>query len=120
MDRLIKINGKSYKAADFDVNLICEMEDKGIELDDISKKMFSTIRMYVALSMGVDVATAGKEITEHLKNGGSLEDVSEAMADMMSESGFFRTEQKNKDQTSSKRTRAKKTEESEIETEVIS
>lgn len=110
MDRLLKINGKSYKAAEFDVNFICEMENLGIDLDEIGNKMFGTIRTYVALSMGVDVKTAGKEITEHMKNGGKLEDISEVMSQMMDDSGFFRTEQKNKDQTSSTRTRKKNTE----------
>lgn len=115
MQRLLTINGKSYKAAEFDVNFICEMEDNGIQLDEIDKKMFKTIRMYAALSMGVDVVTAGKELSEHMKNGGSLEEVSNAMSQMMEESDFFRTESKNKDQGSQKRTRAKKTESEETE-----
>ena len=113
MDRLLKINGKSYKAAEFDVNFVCEMESLGIKIDDIGKMMFNTIRTYVALSMGVDVKTAGKEITEHMKNGGTLEEVSEVMSAMMDESGFFRSEPKNKDQTSQKRTSKKTTTENE-------
>ena len=117
MNRLLKINGKTYKAAEFDVNFMCEMEDNGIGLDEIDKKMFKTIRMYVALSMGVDPVTAGKEISEHMKNGGTLEEISETMSQMMQDSDFFRTEQKNKDQTSQARTRKKTAPE---ETEVIS
>ena len=114
MDRLLKINGKTYKAAEFDVNFICEMESLGIKLEDIGQMMFNTIRTYVALSMGTDVKEAGKEITEHMKNGGSLEDLSEVMAQMMDDSGFFRTEPKNKDQTSSKRASKKTTESEEV------
>lgn len=112
MDRLLKINGKNYKAAEFDVNFMCEMEDNGIQLDEIDKKMFKTIRMYVALSMGVDPNTAGKEITEHMKNGGTLEDISETMSQMMQDSDFFRTKSKDKETPTSTRTR-KKTSESE-------
>ena len=115
MQRLLTINGKSYKAAEFDVNFMCEMEDNGIQLEEIDKKMFKMIRMYVALSMGVDPITAGKEISEHMKNGGTLEAVSDVMSEMMEESDFFRTEPKNKDQTSQKRTRAKKAESEEAE-----
>ena len=111
MDRLLKINGKTYKAAEFDVNFICEMEDSGIGLDQIDKKMFNTIRAYVALSMGVDVKEAGKEISEHMKNGGSLEDISNVMSQMMEDSDFFRPTQKSAEETSQKRARTKKTEE---------
>lgn len=110
MDRLIQINGKTYKAAEFDINLICDFEDMGISLDDISNKMFNVIRQYVASSMGVDVKTAGLEITEHMKNGGELKDISDAMSGAMEDSGFFRTASTDKTPTDSTRTRKKKTE----------
>ena len=118
MDRLLTLNGKSYKATEFDLNLICDFEDAGIALDDIDKKMFNVVRQYVATSMGVDVKTAGKEMTEHMKNGGSFDDISEVMSKMMEESGFFRTKQKDTDSGSQKRTRAKKTESEEVTSEV--
>lgn len=114
MDKLLKINGRSYKAAEFDVNFMCELEDNGIGLEEIDKKMFKMIRMYVALSMGADVITAGKEITEHLRNGGSLEDISDVMSEMMQDSDFFRTKQTDKDQTSPARTSKKKKENDEV------
>jgi hypothetical protein len=117
MDRLLKINGSTYKAAEFDINFMCEMEDNGIGLDEIDKKMFKTIRMYVALSMGVDPEIAGKEITEHLRNGGKLDEISDVMSQMMQDSDFFRTEPKNKDQTSPARAKKKKAESEEVETE---
>ena len=114
MDRLLKINGRTYTAAEFDVNFMCEMEDNGIQLEDIDKKMFKLIRMYVALSMGVDPVTAGKEISEHMRNGGKLDEISDVMSDMMGESDFFRSEQTNTDQTSPARTRKKKTKSEEM------
>lgn len=117
MDRLLKINGRTYKAAEFDLNFICDMEDNGIQLENIDKNMFKLVRMYVALSMDTDVKTAGKEITEHVRNGGALEDISAVMTDMMQDSDFFRTEPKNKDQTSPARAKKKKTESEEVETE---
>lgn len=110
MNRLLTINGKSYKPAEFDVNFVCEMEDMGIALDQMENKMFNTVRAYVALSMGVDAKTAGKEISEHIRNGGSLDDISDAMTQMMEESDFFRPTQKGSDTTSQKRTRTKKAE----------
>lgn len=114
MDRLLTINGKSYKAAEFDLNLLCDFEDRGISLDDISNKMFNVLRQYVASSMNVDAKKAGAELSEHLRNGGKLDDVSDVMNEAMNDSGFFRTEQKNKDQTTSTRTRKKKTESEEV------
>jgi len=117
MDRLLNINGKSYKAAGFDINLICDFEDHGIALDDIDGKMFNVIRLYTAVSMGTDVKTAGIEISEHMRNGGDLEDISSAMSDMMEESGFFRKKSKDKDSGSQKRTRTKKTESNEVTSE---
>ena len=115
MDRLLTINGKSYKAAEFDVNFMCDMESQGIQFEDMQNKMFNTIRMYVAISMGVSPVEAGIAITDHMKNGGSLEDISNVMSEMMDESDFFRTESKSKEKTSQTRTRKKKTESDETE-----
>lgn len=114
MDRLLTLNGKSYKATPFDLNLICDFEDAGISLEDIDKKMFNVVRQYVATSMGVDVRTAGKEITDHVSNGGSMDDVTDVMTQMMDESGFFRTKQTDENSGSQKRTRTKKTESEEV------
>ena len=114
MDRLLKLNGKTYKAAEFDLNLICDFEDRGISIDDIGKKMFSVIRQYCASSMNVDPKTAGEEISAHIANGGSFEDISDVMESAMGDSGFFRPEQKDKNQTSSKRTSKKKSESEDV------
>ena len=114
MDRLLTLNGRSYKAADFDLNLICDFEDRGISLDDIGDKMFNVIRQYVATSMNTDPKTAGAEISKHLNNGGKLEDISDVMTAAMEDSGFFRTKSKEPNQTTSTRTRKKKTEDEEV------
>ena len=104
MDRLLKINGNTYKAAEFDVNFLCEMEENNIQMEEIEKKMFKAIRMFVALSMGTDLVTAGKEITEFLKNGGTLDYLSSVMAEVMTESDFFRTKQTDEESPTPKRT----------------
>lgn len=114
MDRLLTLNGKTYKAIPFDLNLICDYEDVGISLDDIDKKMFNVIRQYVATSMNADPRTAGREISEHLANGGNLEDISNVMSEMMSDSGFFRKKQTDENSGSQKRTRKKKSESEEV------
>ena len=114
MERLLNINNKTYKAAKFDLNLLCDFEDSGISIEDISGKMFTVIRQYVASSVGVTPKEAGSLISEHIDNGGSLEDISDVMSEMMQDSGFFRKTSKGKDKTTSTRTR-KKTEKEETE-----
>lgn len=114
MDRLLTINGKSYKAAEFDLNLVCDFEDRGITLDDISNKMFNVIRQYCATSMNVDPKTAGREISEHIANGGTLEEISDVMSAAMGDSGFFRTAQKKSETAGQKRTNKKKSENEDV------
>lgn len=111
MTKLLTINGKSYKAAPFDLNLICDFEDNGISFDAIEGKMFNVLRLYVAVSVGTDVRSAGVMISEHLENGGSLEDVANVMSAMMEESGFFRGKQEKSETSNQTRTRKKKPEE---------
>ena len=114
MDRLITLNGRSYKAAEFDLNLLCDFEDRGITVEQIDGKMFNVIRQYVASSMGVDAKTAGIEISKHLENGGSLEDLAEQMNAAMEDSGFFRSISKSENSTTPKGTRKKKSESEEV------
>lgn len=114
MDRLIKINGKNYKAAEFDLNLLCDFEDVGISLENIDAKMFNVIRQYVASSMGVNAKIAGQEITNHVANGGSLEDISDVMTAAMGDSGFFRTTQTDEKKATTSRTGKKKSESEDV------
>lgn len=85
-----EINGITYKAAEFDFNLTCELEDNGVSLADIRKKPMSFIRTYVALSAGMDVDVAGKEIEAHITNGGKLDEVMNVMMEQINDSDFFR------------------------------
>ena len=114
MDRLLTLNGKSYKAAEFDLNLICDFEERGISLEDIGKKMFSVVRQYVAASMGVEPYVAGKEITTFIENGGEFEYIANVMDSAINDSGFFRTPPKSKTSASQKGTRKKKSEDEEV------
>lgn len=88
--KTFEINGVKYNAAEFDFNLTCELEDKGISLADIRKKPMSFIRSYVALSSGMDIDVAGKEIEAHITNGGKLDEVMGVMMEQINDSDFFR------------------------------
>lgn len=90
MNNNITINGKNYKLPTIDFNAVCDLDDLGFHIGDeqTSKKIFGSIRALSAFVMGTDLATAGKEIEEHIKNGGSFDDFA-PLFDMINKSDFF-------------------------------
>ena len=85
----ITINSKDYnidKVIDF--NGICELEDLGLDLSNLKKTKMSSIRALLAYVGGMDTDTAGAEIMEHLKKGGSFEDFTPLINSLV-ESDFF-------------------------------
>lgn len=83
------VNNKQYTAREFDINLICDLEDMGISLEDIGKKNMNLIRSYFALCSGLDKGDAGKEIQSHLMSGGKFDEILEIMKNKMENSDFF-------------------------------
>lgn len=83
------INGKSYIAPKFDFNTVCDFEEAGISLQDARKKPTSMIRMYFALLFDGDKDAAGKELEQHMIDGGTFDELTEAMVKEMNESRFF-------------------------------
>lgn len=85
----ITINSKDYnidKVIDF--NGICELEELGLNLSDLKKTKMTSIRALLAYFGETDTDTAGAEIMEHLKNGGTFEDFA-PLIDCLVESDFF-------------------------------
>lgn len=85
----ITINSKDYnidKVIDF--NAICELEELGLSLSDLKKTKMTSIRALLAYVGGIDTDTAGAEIMEHLKKGGSFEDFTPLINSFV-ESDFF-------------------------------
>ncbi len=93
------INGKRYKAPAFDFNTVCEFEEAGISLSDAAKKPTSMIRMYFALLFDGDKEKAGKELEQHMIDGGTFEELTDAMVKEMNESRFFQAITKNSETT---------------------
>ena len=91
MAKTFELNGKKYNAKAFDFNLICELEDMGISMADIAKKPMSTVRAYFAMCHGGSVEDAGKEMEQHIINGGGFENVISVMNEEMEKSDFFRS-----------------------------
>ena len=91
MTKLFTVNGKSYKAKEFDFNFLCDLEDQNLSLEDIDKKPMSLIRSYLAFSANITKEQAGIEIEKHLESGGKFNDIVEIMGQQMQDSGFFRS-----------------------------
>ena len=91
MTKIFNVNGKSYKAKEFNFNLLCDLEEQGLSLEDIDRKPMSLIRTYLAFCGNLTKEQAGKEIEYHLENGGRFDDVVNVMSQQMQDSGFFRS-----------------------------
>ena len=88
--KTFKVNGKEYVAKAFDFNLVCDLEDFGISLQEASGKPMSMVRAYFAMCTGKGKEYAGKEMEQHLINGGTFDEIMNAMTDEMEKSDFFR------------------------------
>lgn len=89
--RTFSVNERLYKARAFDFNMICDLEDMGISLDKAKDKPLSMVRAYFGLCVGGDKEFAGKQLEEHMKKGGKLDAIMEAMGKEMEDSDFFRS-----------------------------
>lgn len=84
------INGVVYDAPKFDFNTVCDFEEAGISIAEAKKKPTSMIRAYFALLFDGDKDAAGKELETHMINGGTFEELTNAMIKEMNDSDFFR------------------------------
>ncbi|MFW6001998.1 MAG: hypothetical protein ACOCQD_01515 [archaeon] len=86
------LNGKEYKIKPLDFNGICELEDRGVNLSDeeaFMKRGMNTTRTMLALILDLKDVEAGKLISEHVKNGGAMEDINEVINISLEEGGFL-------------------------------
>ena len=86
-----EINGKEYIAKAFDFNLMCDIEDMGLSISDMGKKNMSFTRAYFSLCAGQGKEISGKELEQHMINGGSIDDFVSVMNEEMEKSDFFRS-----------------------------
>lgn len=85
------------KVADLDfTNLMCDLEDRDIDvmglLDSESRDnmpIFKMVRGITAVLTGTkDLTEAGKILSEHLKHGGSMDEIMGAFTEAMKTAGF--------------------------------
>lgn len=89
--RTFTLNNITYTALPFGFNTICDLEDLGVSLEDMNTKPLSMVRAYIGLCIGKDKVFTGKQIEEHMINGGTLQDVISVMSEEMNDSDFFRS-----------------------------
>lgn len=88
MEKTIIINSKEYKVPEINFGTMCDLEDLGVDITTIQNKSMTFIRGLVALTIGCDTNKASKEISEHLMNGGSVDDFV-ALIEAVTNSDFF-------------------------------
>ena len=104
----MKINKKSYKSVPLNFNTVCKLEEMGVSLQDMDKAVMSTLRAYLSLCMDTDRETAGNELEKHLVNGGSMDELLEALNQAVEDSGFFQALSKPTETNATKDTKTEK------------
>lgn len=93
----LKLDGgdRQFATKDLDFyNLVCELEGSGVNVMNLTAgsleqgKVFSTVRAILAVLVNVQPAEAGKMLSQHLRNGGALDNIMEAFTDAMADAGF--------------------------------
>ena len=89
MKRFFTINDKRYAAKPFDFNTVCDLEDNGVTVQELTKKPMSMARAYFALCLNGDKVKAGQEIQEHITKGGDFTELYKVIGDELNDSDFF-------------------------------
>lgn len=100
--RTFTINGKRYNAKPFDFNTVCDLEDNGVPLQEMTKKPMSMVRAYFSLCFNGSKEDAGAEIQAHVISGGNFNEVYRVMGEEMNESDFFQALSKKTDEETPK------------------
>ena len=84
-----------YPVADLDfTNLVCDLEAQGVDVMSMldggldRTKLMTITRALLAVMTGLPVREAGKMLTQHLGNGGSLDDIFGVFTEAMADAGF--------------------------------
>ena len=92
MKTYFTINNRRYEAKEFDFNLVCDLQEMGVDILDIAsirKTPTTIIRSYLALCMDGDKEIAGVEMQNHIVGGGNFDEILNVIMKKMEESDFF-------------------------------
>ena len=89
----VKINGKDYKVPEVTFDTICKLEECGISLIELSEnkrpKIALLSRAFVAWIMDIEPEQASAVINGHIKNGGNIVEILDAVYSAIADAGFF-------------------------------
>lgn len=91
MSKYFEVNKNKYVKLPFDFNMVCELEENGVDMEDINKKPLKLVREYFAICAGITSIEAGDEIQKHIIGGGTLDSISDAMRTEIEKSDFFQS-----------------------------
>ena len=91
MTKTVTINGKTYNLPEFNFKDMCDLEDLGFDLQQFAHKPMKHALIFCAFTMKTSEEVAAKEIQDHIKGGGSLDDVFNDIAGAIQNSDFFRS-----------------------------
>ena len=87
----MKINDKQYDAPALNFGAMCKLEQWGLQIGDLSSRPLGFLAGFISLATGGDDLAAGQAaIDAHLENGGSLDDLTDALNKAVEASGFFK------------------------------
>lgn len=113
MTKYFTLNNRRYEAKEFDFNMVCDLQEMGVDVLNISslkKNPISAIRAYVSICMGGDKELAGSEIQAHIVDGGDFNEILTVMQEQMGESDFFQALNKGAEEETPEKKSAKKSE----------
>jgi hypothetical protein len=82
------VNGKEYYTQDLNFEFLVMLDKNDIKVTNILG--LAAVNCFLAYCGRFDEKTASKEITEHIMNGGKLDELTEIYGKALEESGFFR------------------------------
>ncbi|MEG2769289.1 MAG: hypothetical protein RR902_00555, partial [Oscillospiraceae bacterium] len=89
MKKKFTVNDKVYDVPELDFNAVCDLEGMGVSFTNLKKTPILGLRAFLALCLDGDAEIAGIEIGEHMKKGGKLDVIAEAMGASIQDSDFF-------------------------------
>lgn len=94
---VLKLDGgdRTYPTKDIDFfNLVCELEAANVDVMGLTdgnierSKIFTTMRALLAVLINVQAEESGKLLSQHLRNGGTLDEIMNAFTGAMEDAGF--------------------------------
>lgn len=84
------INGKEYTRPILNFVNMAKLENWGFSLDKMADRPLGFLSAFVALALDGTPEDGARAIDEHIKNGGTLDDLTAELNKSIAESSFFK------------------------------